>query len=171
MGDAGEFLALERAIAPFAEGFSVRSGNEGGLSGVYLYKQGAGKQGAGQELGVFAGLLLDAKSWKHLARVEPPEALVMAYVRPKRGSARAELVDDEDGIFQVAHATLMPLASPEPFELFDGETGALVRRRRLPEGAANLSDRRLLEFCRGSLALLGQVDLLETLRTYEIAGG
>jgi hypothetical protein len=44
-----------------------------------------------------------------------------------------------------------------------------VRRRRLPEGADSLSDRRLLEFCRGSLALLGQASLLDTLRQFDFA--
>lgn len=163
MDDATEFLALERAIAPFAEGFSVRSGNDGQLSGVYLHRNADD-----QEIGVFAGLLLDETAFPHLSRVATPEAFVMAYVTPLDGSARAELVDDEDGIFQTAHTTLMPLASPEPFEFFEDEPGALLRRRRLPEGAARLTDRRLLEFCRGSLALLGQVDLLDTLREYEI---
>ncbi len=163
MDDANEFLALERAIAPFAEGFSVRSGNDGHLSGVYLHRN-AGDQ----EIGVFAGLLIDEAPYPHLTRVATPEAFVMAYVTPLDGSARDELVDDEDGIFQTAHETLMPLASPEPFEFFEDEPGALLRRRRLPEGAARLIDRRLLEFCRGSLALLGQVDLLDTLREYEI---
>ena len=163
MDDAAEFLALERAIAPFAEGFSVRSGNDGSLSGVYLYRTDGE-----QEVGVFAGLLLDESTFPHLERAETPEAFVMAYVTPRDGSARDELVDDEDGIFQAAHMTLGPLASPEPFEFFEDEPGALLRRRRLPEGAARLNDRRLLEFCRGSLALLGQVDLLDTLREYEI---
>ena len=37
---ATEFLALERAIAPFAEGFSVRSENDGALSGVFLHRNG-----------------------------------------------------------------------------------------------------------------------------------
>ena len=63
--------------------------------------------------------------------------------------------------------TLMPIASPEPFELHDAQVGALTRRRRLPEGADSLSDRRLLEFCRGSLALLGQASLLDTLRQFD----
>lgn len=161
MDDAAEFLALERAIAPFAEGFSVRSGNDGKLSGVYLYRQLGD-----DEFGVFAGLLLDESAFPHLQRVATPEAFVMAYVMPLSGEARAELVDDEDGIFQIAHTTLMPLASPEPFEFFEDQPGALLRRRRLPEGAARLTDRRLLEFCRGSLALLGQVELLDTLREH-----
>ncbi len=163
MGDTTEFLALERAIAPFAEGFSVRSANKGGLSGVYLYRTDGE-----QEVGVFAGLLTDEDALPHVDYGGTAEALVMAYVTPLDGSARAELVDDEDGIFDVAHGTLMPLASPEPFEFYEDEPGALLRRRRLPEGAAALTDRRLLEFCRGSLALLGQVDLLDTLRDYEI---
>jgi len=163
MEDATEFLALERAITPFAEGFSVRSGNGDGLSGVFLHRN-AGDQ----EIGVFAGLLTDETKFPHIDRIEAPVAFVMAYVTPLDGTARAELVDDEDGIFQVAHETLLPLASPEPFYDFWEEPGALVRTRRLPEDAAELTDRRLLEFCRGSLALLGQVDLLDTLREYEI---
>ena len=165
MEDATEFLALERAIAPFAEGFSVRSGNEAGLSGVYLHRN-AGDQ----EVGVFAGLLMDEDAYPHIKYIQAPVAFVMAYVTPLGGSAREELVDDEDGIFQVAHETLLPLASPEPFYDFWDQPGALVRTRRLPEDAAELTDRRLLEFCRGSLALLGQVDLLDTLREYEIDG-
>ncbi len=164
MGDSTEFLALERAIAPFAEGFSVRSGNDGALSGVFLYRNGGD-----QEIGVFAGLLLDADPYPHMVRFRgDPEGLVMAYVNPIDGSARAELVSDEESVFETAHETLMPLASPEPFELFESEPGALVRRRRLPEGADELTDRRLLEFCRGSLALLGQVDLLDALREYDL---
>jgi len=163
MEDATEFLALERAIAPFAEGFSVRSGNGGGLSGVYLHRN-AGDQ----EVGVFAGLLMDESVFPHIERIEAPVAFVMAYVTPLDGTAREELVNDEDGIFDLAHETLLPLASPEPFYAFENEPGALVRTRRLPEDAAELTDRRLLEFCRGSLALLGQVDLLDTLREYEI---
>ncbi len=159
-----EFVALERAIAPFAEGFSVRSGNDGKLSGVYLFRNG-GKQ----EIGIFAGLLLSEKAYPHLDRVEAPEALVMAYVKPLRGKAREELVGDEESVFETAHRTLMPLASPEPFQLFEDKAGALLRTRRLPEGAEELTDRRLLEFCRGSLALLGQVDLLDELREYELA--
>lgn len=162
--EIAEFLALEKAIAPFAEGFSVRSGNDGKLSGVFLHRNGGA---GGQEIGVFAGLLLEDDALPHLTRVEAPEALVMAYVKPMNSAARGELVDEEDSVFETAHATLMPLASPEPFELFEPEPGALVRRRRLPEGAAQLTDRRLLEFCRGSLALLGQVDLLDALREFE----
>ena len=77
------------------------------------------------------------------------------------------LVSDEESIFRTAHSTLLPIASPEPFEIFDTEIGALARRRRLPEGADSLSDRRLLEFCRGSLALLGQASLLDTLRQFD----
>ena len=161
--EATEFLALERAIAPFAEGFSVRSGNDGVLSGVFLHRNGGG-----QEIGVFAGLLLDESAYPHLLGAEAPEALVMAYVQPLGGSARGELVEEEESVFETAHRTLMPLASPEPFELFEAEPGVLLRRRRLPEGAAVLTDRRLLEFCRGSLALLGQVDLLDALREYAI---
>ena len=163
MEDATEFLALERAIAPFAEGFTVRSAEADGLCGVYLFRAAKG-----QEVGVFAGLLMDESALPHVAFGGSPEALVMAYVQPLGGSARAELVDDLDGIFEIAHETLMPLASPEPFEFFEDQPGALLRRRRLPESAASLTDRRLLEFCRGSLALLGQVDLLDTLREYEI---
>ena len=158
-----EFLALERAIAPFAEGFSVRSANDGVLSGVYLFRNG-GKQ----EIGIFAGLLLDEAAYPHLERIEAPEAVVMAYVQPLTGTAREELVGEEESIFETAHRTLLPLASPEPFQLFEDEPGALIRTRRLPEDAAELTDRRLLEFCRGSLALLGQVDLLDDLREFEL---
>lgn len=158
-----EFLALERAIAPFAEGFSVRSEDDGALSGVYLERSDAAKK---QHLGIFAGLLLDEGPFKHFPRCEPPEGIVIAYVRPLACKARKTLVGGEEGIIRVAHATLMPIASPEPFELFEGKEGALVRRRRLPEEAAHLMDRRLLEFCRGSLALLGQANLLDTLREY-----
>ncbi len=163
MEDDTEFLALERAIAPFAEGFSVRSGNENGLSGVYLHRN-AGDQ----EIGIFAGLLMDETKFPHIEYIEAPVAFVMAYVTPLDGTARDELVDDVNGIFEIAHETLLPLASPEPFYAFADEPGALLRTRRLPEDAEELTDRRLLEFCRGSLALLGQVDLLDTLRDYEI---
>ncbi len=159
-----EFLALERAIAPFAEGFTVRSENNGAIAGTYLHRIGGTPRK--QEVGVFAGLLLDASGLPHLGRVEGTNAIVMAYVKPIRGSARKELVDPEESIFRVAHSTLLPIASPEPFELYEKEIGALVRRRRLPEGANSLTDRRLLEFCRGSLALLGQAALLDTLRQY-----
>jgi hypothetical protein len=157
-----EYVALERAIAPFAEGFSIRSGSGGGLSGVYLHRSPDDVA----EVGVFAGLIVDPSHFPHLGRVDDPTALVMAYVEPLDAEARAHLVDDEDGIFRTAHSTLMPIASPEPFEIFEDEPGALLRRRRLPEGADSLRDRRLLEFCRGSLALLGQASLLDTLREY-----
>lgn len=161
-----EFLALERAIAPFAEGFDVRSEDDGALAGVYLHRtDAAGKQ----EVGVFAGLLLDEDAYPHFRRAEAPEGLVMAYVRPLDCAARRTLVGGDDAIIRTAHATLMPIASPEPFELFDDQPGALARRRRLPEDAADLMDRRLLEFCRGSLALLGQANLLDTLREFEFA--
>ncbi len=166
--DASEFLALERAIAPFAEGFSIRSGDDGQLSGVYLHRNG-GEDDA--EVGVFAGLLVDPDAFPHFRRVREPEAVVMAYVEPLDSLARDELVNGEGAIFPTAHTTLMPIASPEPFELFEDENGALVRRRHLPEGADSLMDRRLLEFCRGSLALLGQAGLLDTLRDYDFAGG
>lgn len=158
-----EFVALERAIAPFAEGFSIRSGDENGLRGVSLHREGKGGK---PEIGVFAGLLTDARSLPHLVRPDGTEAMVMAYVRPLRHAARQFLVGGEESIFRVAHATLMPIASPEPFELYEKQAGALVRRRRLPEGAESLMDRRLLEFCRGSLALLGQAGLLDTLREF-----
>ena len=160
-----EFLALERAIAPFAEGFEVRSENDGRRSGVFLYRD-VSENGHSQEIGIFAGIILDESAYPHLKRVEAPEAVVMAYVSPTKGPVREELVDDEDSVFENAHRTLMPLASPEPFEFFGGEDGALVRTRRLSEDAAELTDRRLLEFCRGSLALLGQVDLLDDLRDF-----
>ena len=159
-----EFVALERAIAPFAEGFGIRSGEENGLCGVYLHREGRGGK---PEIGVFAGLLRDAGAHPHLDAHDGPEALVMAYVRPVRHAARQVLVEAEEAIFRTAHATLMPIASPEPFELYESEIGALVRRRRLPDGADSLSDRRLLEFCRGSLALLGQASLLDTLRQFD----
>jgi hypothetical protein len=158
-----EFLALERAIAPFAEGFAVRSDNKDGLSGVYLHRVGGVKK---TEIGVFAGLLVEPGTYPHLGRVDGQNAIVMAYVRPIRSPIRKRLVDEEEGIFRVAHQTLLPIASPEPFEIYETQVGALVRRRRLPEGAANLSDRRLLEFCRGSLALLGQAGLLDTMRQF-----
>src|SRR6185436_708438 len=103
----------------------------------------------------------------HFRRIDGVQAIVMAYVKPIRSPIRKVLVDEEEGIFRVAHATLMPIASPEPFELFDTQVGALVRRRRLPDGADSLSDRRLLEFCRGSLALLGQASLLDTMRHFD----
>ena len=67
--DVTEFIALERAIAPFAEGFSVRSSNDGVLSGVFLHRN-AGDQ----EIGVFAGLLLDEGAYPHLFGAEAPEA-------------------------------------------------------------------------------------------------
>lgn len=159
-----EFLALERAIAPFAEGFAVRSDSKDGLSGVYLHRIGGAKK---TEFGVFAGLVTEPSLYPHFTRIDSVQAIVMAYVRPLKAPIRKVLVDEEEGIFRVAHATLMPIASPEPFELFDTQIGALVRRRRLPEGADSLSDRRLLEFCRGSLALLGQASLLDTLRQFD----
>lgn len=159
-----EFLALERAIAPFAEGFAVRSDAKDGLSGVYLHRIGGAKK---TEFGVFAGLVIDPALYPHFTRIDGVQAIVMAYVKPVKSPIRKVLVDEEEGIFRVAHATLMPIASPEPFELFDTQIGALVRRRRLPEGADSLSDRRLLEFCRGSLALLGQASLLDTLRQFD----
>jgi len=159
-----EFLALERAIAPFAEGFAVRSDTKEGLSGVYLHRVGGAKK---TEFGVFAGLIADPSVHPHFGRIEGTQAIVMAYVRPLKSPIRKMLVDDEEGIFRLAHQTLMPIASPEPFELFEKEIGALLRRRRLPEGADSLSDRRLLEFCRGSLALLGQANLLDTLRQFD----
>ena len=158
-----EFLPLERAIAPFAEGFAVRSGNDGSLSGVYLHRSGGSRK---PEIGVFAGLLLDPEPFKHLKRVEAPEAIVVAYVRPVRSAVRKSLVDADESVFRVAHSTLLPIASPEPFEFFETEQFALVRRRRLPEGAESLMDRRLLEFCRGSLALLGQAGLLDAMRQF-----
>jgi hypothetical protein len=159
-----EFLALERAIAPFAEGFQVRSDVKDGLSGVYLHRIGGAKR---TEFGVFAGVVADPSLYPHFGRIDGIQAIVMSYVRPVRAPIRKVLVDEEESIFRTAHATLMPIASPEPFELFDTEIGALVRRRRLPEGAESLSDRRLLEFCRGSLALLGQAGLLDTLRQFD----
>lgn len=162
-----EYLALERAIAPFAEGFSIRSGSDGALSGVYLHRN---SDDDGSEIGVFAGLLVNPSKYAHIERVVEPAALVMAYVQPLDSEARTLLVADDDSIFRTAHSTLMPIASPEPFELFDAQPGALVRHRRLPEGADSLMDRRLLEFCRGSLALLGQASLLDTLREYGFDG-
>ena len=115
---------------------------------------------------MFAGLLLDAQPFPFLHRVHVPEAMVVAYVKPVRSSVRKTLVDAEESVFRTAHSTLLPIASPEPFEFFESEPFALVRRRRLPEGAASLMDRRLLEFCRGSLALLGQAGLLDALRQF-----
>lgn len=159
-----EFLALERAIAPFAEGFSVKSDSKDGLAGVYLHRIGGVKK---TEIGVFAGLVNDPSLYPHFGRIDGIQAIVMAYVRPLKSPIRKVLVAEEESIFRIAHATLMPIASPEPFELFEEEVGALVRRRRLPEGADSLSDRRLLEFCRGSLALLGQASLLDTLRHFD----
>lgn len=159
-----EFLALERAIAPFAEGFQVKSELKDGLSGVYLHRIGGAKR---TEIGVFAGLVVDATLYPHFRRMDGVQAIVMAYAKPLKSPIRKVLVGEEEGIFRTAHQTLMPIASPEPFELFDTEIGALVRRRRLPEGADSLSDRRLLEFCRGSLALLGQASLLDTLRQFD----
>lgn len=161
--EQSEFLPLERAIAPFAEGFSVRSGNDGAMSGVYLHRSGGPRK---PEIGVFAGLLLDAHALPFLHRVHAPEAIVTAYVKPVKSAVRKSLVEAEESVFRTAHSTLLPIASPEPFEFFDAEVFALVRRRRLPEGAANLMDRRLLEFCRGSLALLGQAGLLDAMRTF-----
>jgi hypothetical protein len=159
-----EFLALERAIAPFAEGFAVKSDTKDGLSGVYLHRVGGAKK---TEIGVFAGLVVDPSVYPHFGRMDGVQAIVMAYCKPVKSPIRKVLVDAEEGIFRSAHATLMPIASPEPFELHDTQIGALARRRRLPEGADNLSDRRLLEFCRGSLALLGQASLLDTLRQFD----
>jgi hypothetical protein len=159
-----EFLALERAIAPFAEGFAVKSDVKDGLSGVYLHRIGGAKR---TEMGVFAGLIADPTVYPHFGRLDGVQAIVMAYVKPIKSPIRKVLVDAEEGIFRTAHQTLMPIASPEPFELYETEIGALVRRRRLPEGADSLSDRRLLEFCRGSLALLGQASLLDTLRQFD----
>lgn len=164
--EPSEFLALERAIAPFAEGFSVRSDNNGAVSGVYLFRTGGPRK---PEVGVFAGLLLDAAAYPHFQRAKPPEALVMAYVKPVKSAVRRALVGDPEGVVQSAYTTLLPIASPEPFEFFAAEPGALARRRRLPEGAAILTDRRLLEFCRGSLALLGQAGLLDALRQFDFA--
>lgn len=159
-----EFLALERAIAPFAEGFAVKSEAKDGLSGVYLHRVGGAKR---TEIGVFAGLVQDPSVYPHFTRIDGVQGIVMAYVKPVKSPIRKVLVGDEESVFRNAHATLMPIASPEPFELFDTEIGALVRRRRLPEGADNLADRRLLEFCRGSLALLGQASLLDALRQFD----
>ena len=116
-------------------------------------------------------LLLDEDAFPHFRFVTLPSALVMAYVRPEGSQAREELVVSDDSILRAAHAKLMPIASPEPFELFEDEPGALVRRRSLPESAESLRDRRLLEFCRGSLALLGQASLLDTLRDYDFVNG
>ena len=161
-----EFLALERAIAPFAEGFAVKSDAKDGLSGVYLHRVGGAKR---TEIGVFAGLVIEPAVYPHFSRIDGIQAIVMAYVKPVKSPIRKVLVGEEESIFRTAHATLMPIASPEPFELYDTEIGALIRRRRLPDGAESLSDRRLLEFCRGSLALLGQASLLDTLRQFDFA--
>jgi hypothetical protein len=165
--EPGEFLPLERAIAPFAEGFVIKSDNDGALCGVYLRRSGGARK---PEIGVFAGLLIDATTYPHFDRVKAPEAIVMAYVKPVKGAVRKNLVVEEESVFRTAHQTLLPIASPEPFEFFENEPGALVRRRRLPDGADSLMDRRLLEFCRGSLALLGQAGLLDAMRTYDFTG-
>jgi hypothetical protein len=164
--DPSEFLALERAIAPFAEGFSVRSEKDGAVHGVTLLRSGGSRK---PEIGVIAGLLVDPGAYPHFLRTQTPEALVMAYVKPVRSGVRKLLVDAEESVFRTAHATLLPIASPEPFEFFETEPGALARRRRLPDGADSLMDRRLLEFCRGSLALLGQAGLLDALRQFNFA--
>ena len=161
-----EFLALERAIAPFAEGFAVKSDAKDGISGVYLHRVGGAKK---TEVGVFAGVVMEPKLYPHFRKIDGIQAIVMAYVKPVKSPIRKVLVGEEESIFRTAHATLMPIASPEPFELFETEIGALVRRRRLPDGAESLADRRLLEFCRGSLALLGQASLLDTLRNFDFA--
>lgn len=161
--EQSEFLPLERAIAPFAEGFSVRSSNDGSLAGVYLHRSGGSRK---PEVGVFAGLLLDPAPFPSFTRVHAPEAIVLAYVKPVKSAVRKTLVDADESVFRTAHGTLLPIASPEPFEFFEKDVFALVRRRRLPEGAASLMDRRLLEFCRGSLALLGQAGLLDALRQF-----
>ena len=116
---------------------------------------------------MFAGLVIEPDLYPHFRRMDGVQAIVMSYCKPIKSPIRKVLVDAEEGIFRTAHATLMPIASPEPFELFETEQGALVRRRRFPDGAESLSDRRLLEFCRGSLALLGQASLLDTLRQFD----
>lgn len=162
-GSNSEFLALERAIAPFAEGFSVRSGDDGELAGAYL-----SRVKGDVELGIFAGMMLEEEALDYVPRPYAPAGLVMCYVKPLGSKTRAALVDDEDSIVREAHALLQPIASPEPFELFEDQVGVLVRRRRLPEDVESLMDRRLLEFCRGSLALMGQVNLLDTLREFEL---
>jgi hypothetical protein len=133
---------------------------------VYLHRIGGAKR---TEIGVFAGLVIDPSAYPHFRRIDGIQAIVMAYVRPVKSPIRKVLVGDEESIFRTAHSTLLPIASPEPFEIFDTEVGALARRRRLPEGADSLADRRLLEFCRGSLALLGQASLLDTLRQFDFA--
>ena len=165
--EPSEFLPLERAIAPFAEGFTIKSDDDGFLRGVYLRRSGGARK---PEIGVFAGLLIDTTPYPHFTRAVAPEAIVMAYVKPTKGAVRRLMIDGEESVFQIAHSTLSPIASPEPFEFFENEPGALVRRRRLPEGAANLMDRRLLEFCRGSLALLGQAGLLDAMRNFTFEG-
>lgn len=162
-GSTSEFLALERAIAPFAEGFEVTSGDDGELAGAYLTRK------SGEvEIGIFAGMLLEEDALDYVPRPHAPAGLVMCFVKPLGSAARAALVDAEFGIVREAHGKLQPIASPEPFELFPAQEGVLVRRRRLPEDVESLMDRRLLEFCRGSLALMGQVNLLDTLREFEL---
>lgn len=163
--EPAEFLPLERAVAPFAEGFKIKSENDGALCGVYLRRTAGSRK---PEVGVFAGLLLDATTFPHYERVRAPEAIVVAYVKPAKGPHRKPLIEGEESPFASAHQTLLPIASPEPFEFFPKEIGALVRRRRLPDGADSLMDRRLLEFCRGSLALLGQAGLLDVLRQWTV---
>ncbi len=80
--------------------------------------------------------------------------------RPEPGDSDEQFATSQEGrdaiehLQMADHAKLMPIASPEPFELFEDQEGALVRRRSLPEGADSLMDRRLLEFCRGSLGFL-----------------
>ena len=90
-----EFLALERAIAPFAEGFAVKSDAKDGLSGVYLHRIGGAKK---TEIGVFAGLVIDPSVYPHFSRIDSVQAIVMSYVKPIKSPIRKVLVGEEEGI-------------------------------------------------------------------------
>ncbi len=119
-------LAMRRMQIPLRrirQGFETRDVRDGGLYGKLWWRRIGGAR-----VGGFFGFLTDPKGWDDL---EPavPEAVVLAFVRPRAHPLHKRLVARKGSLFETV--SRRSRVEGVPFELFREREEALVRHRSM----------------------------------------
>lgn len=131
-------LWIRELAQPYLRGFRPVAQPAGGLRGYWFLRAVAGKVLGARRLpalavlppqaaGFFIGFLLEEAACPYL-EVQPPEAIVFAFVHPVGSPLHRRLVAADDSLFRGTYGYIRWLTHRPPrFELYDAELTALVR--------------------------------------------